>query len=293
MTKPTNHHPLRYGNEHGEIRFGHIIEQDQFGFFVRTGDDGGRHYLNLRTTGDVPSGQKGSTNFHSPGSFTVDCGQDITNSTDASPTAIDLYAHNGDINLSAPHGTIRLYAKNIDLITDGTEDGDGRINLYANQTITLESPNIDIKSTVATNIFSENMVKCLGERIMNIYGGLIEIVDGGTTTLGSKTNDREATNTGKIASVFEAKMTPALDELKVNEGIKAGVSAVKKLAESGIVDDLKSFAESDAVADLTEQVGELRDLGEGLLGSAKKKLSLFEKDLSKEADKIKDILKDL
>ena len=28
MTKPTNKHPYRIGNEHGEVRFGHIIKKN-------------------------------------------------------------------------------------------------------------------------------------------------------------------------------------------------------------------------------------------------------------------------
>ena len=31
MTKPVNKHPWRIGNEHGEMRFGHIIKENQFG----------------------------------------------------------------------------------------------------------------------------------------------------------------------------------------------------------------------------------------------------------------------
>ena len=77
MTKPINYHPYRLGNEHAEIKFGHIIKEKQFAYYVRTGDDGGRHYIRMRSNGDVKQGQKGSTNFHSPGSFTIDCGQDI------------------------------------------------------------------------------------------------------------------------------------------------------------------------------------------------------------------------
>ena len=32
MTKPINKHPYRIGNEHGEIKFGHIIKEKQFGY---------------------------------------------------------------------------------------------------------------------------------------------------------------------------------------------------------------------------------------------------------------------
>ena len=73
MSKPTNKHPYRLGNEHGEIRFGHIIKEKQFGYYVRTGDDGGRHYIRMRTNGDVSKGLKGSTDIHAPGSVNINC----------------------------------------------------------------------------------------------------------------------------------------------------------------------------------------------------------------------------
>ena len=162
MTKPTNKHPYRIGNEHGEVRFGHIIKEKQFAYYVRTGEDGGRHYIRMRSNGDVRQGQKGSTNFHSPGSHTINCGQDIrgAKSVDGgkvvNPPAYNLLAQNGDITIAAPHGTIRLSAQNIELIAEGNDGRNGIISLNSNEKIRIESPDVEVTSSVSTKIVSAN-----------------------------------------------------------------------------------------------------------------------------------------
>ena len=252
MSKPINKHPLRYGNEHGEIKFGHIIKEKQFGYLVRTGDDGGRHYIRLRTNGDVKQGQKGSTNFHSPGSHTINCGQDIRGAKSAdggkvvNPPAYNLLAQNGDVNIAAPHGTIRLSAQNIELIATGSDGRNGVIKLNSNEKVRIESPDIEVTSSVSTKIVSANQVNVIGEGIMNVYGGLMDFADGATSMLGSKSADKLAAKTGKLSSLLEDNMRD------VEVSMEAAVNELKK---SGLPGKLKSLATSSEVADLTEQLG--------------------------------------
>ena len=252
MSKPINKHPLRYGNEHGEIKFGHIIKEKQFGYLVRTGDDGGRHYIRLRTNGDVKQGQKGSTNFHSPGSHTINCGQDIRGAKSAdggkvvNPPAYNLLAQNGDVNIAAPHGTIRLSAQNIELIATGSDGRNGIIKLNSNEKVRIESPDIEVTSSVSTKIVSANQVNVIGEGIMNVYGGLMDFADGATSMLGSKSADKLAAKTGKLSSLLEDNMRD------VEVSMEAAVNELKK---SGLPGKLKSLATSSEVADLTEQLG--------------------------------------
>ena len=252
MSKPINKHPLRYGNEHGEIKFGHIIKEKQFGYLVRTGDDGGRHYIRLRTNGDVKQGQKGSTNFHSPGSHTINCGQDIRGAKSAdggkvvNPPAYNLLAQNGDVNIAAPHGTIRLSAQNIELIATGSDGRNGVIKLNSNEKVRIESPDIEVTSSVSTKIVSANQVNVIGEGIMNVYGGLMDFADGATSMLGSKSADKLAAKTGKLSSLLEDNMRD------VEVSMEAAVNELKK---SGLPGKLKNLATSSEVADLTEQLG--------------------------------------
>jgi len=282
MTKPVNKHPLRYGNEHGEIRFGHIIKEKQFGYLVRTGEDGGRHYIRMRTNGDVKQGQKGSTNFHSPGAHTINCGQDIRGAKSAdggkvvNPPAYNLLAQNGDVNIAAPHGTIRLTAENIELISTGDDGRNGVIKIKANEKIRIEAPDIEVTSSVSTKIVSANQVNVIGEGIMNVYGGLMDFADGATSLLGSKNTDKLAAKTGKLSSALEDLMRdlPTTMEATANE-----------LKKSGLPAKLKEFAKSDDVANLTEQVGEI---GQGLTEN----LSQFEEQTKELSEKFGSFFKD-
>jgi hypothetical protein len=282
MSKPVNKHPYRLGNEHGEVRFGHIIKEKQFGYLVRTGDDGGRHYIRMRSNGDGKQGQKGSTNFHSPGAHTINCGQDIRGAKSAdggkrvNPRAYNLLAQNGDVSIAAPNGTIRLSAQNIELIATGNDGRNGVIKINANEKIRIEAPDVEVTSSVSTKIVSANQVNVIGEGIMNCYGGLMDFCDGATSLLGSKDTDKLAAKAGKLSSSFEDLMRdlPTTMEATANE-----------LKKSGLPAKLKEFAKSDDVANLTEQVGEI---GQGLTEN----LSQFEEQTKELSEKFGSFFKD-
>ena len=282
MTKPTNKHPYRIGNEHGEVRFGHIIKEKQFAYYVRTGEDGGRHYIRMRSNGDVRQGQKGSTNFHSPGSHTINCGQDIRGAKSAdggkvvNPPAYNLLAQNGDITIAAPHGTIRLSAQNIELIAEGNDGRNGIISLNSNEKIRIESPDVEVTSSVSTKIVSANTVNVVGEGIMNVYGGLMDFADGATALLGSKNSDKMSAKAGKLSSSFEDIMRdlPATMEATANE-----------LKKSGLPGKLKELATSPEVAELTGQM-------EGMAGEMEGLKSTFEKQAEEMSKKFGSFFKD-
>jgi len=282
MTKPTNKHPYRIGNEHGEVRFGHIIKEKQFAYYVRTGEDGGRHYIRMRSNGDVRQGQKGSTNFHSPGSHTINCGQDIRGAKSAdggkvvNPPAYNLLAQNGDITIAAPHGTIRLSAQNIELIAEGNDGRNGIISLNSNEKIRIESPDVEVTSSVSTKIVSANTVNVVGEGIMNVYGGLMDFADGATALLGSKNSDKMSAKAGKLSSSFEDIMRdlPATMEATANE-----------LKKSGLPGKLKELATSPEVAELTGQM-------EGMAGEMEGLKSTFEKQAEEMSKKFGGFFKD-
>ena len=183
MGQRTNYHLNRIGNDHGEIRFGHIHEDNNLaGVLLRTGEDGGRHYIQMDSTGDVNQGRKGSTMNVCPGSFSVIAGKDVAKET----PAIYQYAENGDIIIGAPSGRIRIFAQNIELIAQGSDGKNGVIQIDGNEKVIIKAPQIDINSKVSTKIFSEKTVECIGKGILNIYGGLIDCADGATKLKGSK-----------------------------------------------------------------------------------------------------------
>jgi|TARA_A100000172_G_C3037210_1_gene108946 hypothetical protein len=283
MSKPTNKHPLRYGNQHGEIRFGHIIKEKQFSFLARSGDNaGGRHYIRMRSNGDVKQGQKGSTDMRAPGFININCGEDIrgAKSSDGgkvvNPPAYNLLAQNGDITIAAPHGTIRLSAQNIELIAEGNDGRNGIISLNSNEKIRIESPDVEVTSSVSTKIVSANTVNVVGEGIMNVYGGLMDFADGATALLGSKNGDKISAKAGKLSSSFEDIMRdlPSTVEAAANE-----------LKKSGLPGKLKELANSPEIAELTGQM-------EGMAGEMEGLKSTFEKQAEEMSKKFGGFFKD-
>jgi hypothetical protein len=183
MSKTINYHQYRLGNDHGEIRFGHVHDDEVLcGFLVRTGEDGGRHYMQMDSSGSVENGRKGGTIFSSPGSHQIICGKDIEG---ANP-AFFVHAENGDMILAAPNGRIRILAENIDLISTGSDGENGTITIDANEKVIVNAPIINVESKVLTKIFSEKTVNVIGKAILDIYGGLIDCADGATKINGSK-----------------------------------------------------------------------------------------------------------
>ena len=283
MSKPTNKHPLRYGNQHGEIRFGHIIKEKQFSFLARSGDNaGGRHYIRMRSNGDVKQGQKGSTDMRAPGFININCGEDIRCAKSSVggkvvyPTAYNLVAQNGVITIAAPNGTIRLSAQNIELIAEGNDGRNGIISLNSNEKIRIESPDVEVTSSVSTKIVSANTVNVVGEGIMNVYGGLMDFADGATALLGSKNGDKISAKAGKLSSSFEDIMRdlPSTVEAAANE-----------LKKSGLPGKLKELANSPEIAELTGQM-------EGMAGEMEGLKSTFEKQAEEMSKKFGGFFKD-
>ena len=82
MSERVNYHANRIGNDQGELRFGHVHDDNNLaGVLLRTGEDGGRHYMQMDATGDVDQGRRGSTINVCPGTYAVKSGKDIAKET--------------------------------------------------------------------------------------------------------------------------------------------------------------------------------------------------------------------
>ena len=282
MAQQINYHPLGYGNEHGEIRFGHIIKNNKYGAYLRSGSDK-THYMNFQSTGNVKQGQKNSTHFYSPGSFTINCGEDIQGVKNVdggkrvNPLAFNLLSQHGDIRISAPLGTIKLDAQNIELIATGSDGKNGNIKLNSNQKVVIRSPDIEINSTVSTKIFSEGQLDTIGKGIMNVYGGLMDFADGATALLGSKSQTKLTAIDGTLSSTLEDMMrtVEASVEAKSNELNKIGGQLQQ------VVEEVEE--------ELGETLQQLPDLIEGELGE---QLTLFEKDFGDMSGKLSKFFKE-
>ena len=116
---------------------------------------------------------EGSIICQTPKTFSINCGEIPTGATaDQAGVAGVWYAANGDLVLHAPHGTVRILANNIELISEGNAtDGKGNISLSAAGAFRSDSDSAEIDAT-QTAINGENELSLTSSNRCVITGEL-------------------------------------------------------------------------------------------------------------------------
>ena len=164
-----NYTAVRYGNEKGSIKFGHIHKKADVTAGVMLDTPDGRHQFSL----DIDGQRKGWTSSTSPGNFQVMCGLD----NEEAVNSMMLEAWNGDITIVARNGKIRLQGTDIELIAIGEGGAKGHIKCTATETFTIhETKKIIFDSKVMTKITSTGIMNISANTCLRIYGSLIKAV---------------------------------------------------------------------------------------------------------------------
>ena len=197
MSQNKNYHTIRYGTAEGEIKFGHVhTDNVNSAVMLRSGHTF-QHYMTM----DGPGGQDfrtHSTTFRGPGSFQVKHGEGVP---DEQP-GIYLDAVNGDIVIRAANGRIRMEALDVDIRATGGGER-GNIVLDANDKVIMNAQTIACNAKVAARFFSEKTVEVVGNNVLNMYGGFVDIADGSSTALLGKGSKNPAT--GILGTAWEIK----------------------------------------------------------------------------------------
>ena len=197
MSQKKNYHTIRYGTAEGEIKFGHVhTDNVRSAVMLRSGHTF-KHYMTM----DGPGGEDfrtHSTTFRGPGSFQVKHGEGVP---DEQP-GIYLDAVNGDIVIRAANGRIRMEALDVDIRATGSGDR-GNIVLDANDKVIMNAQTIACNAKVAARFFSEKTVEIVGNNVLNMYGGFMDMADGSSTALTGKGSKNPAT--GILGTAWEIK----------------------------------------------------------------------------------------
>ena len=197
MSQNKNYHTIRYGTAEGEIKFGHIhTDNVNSAVMLRSGHTF-RHYMTM----DGPGGEDfrtHSTTFRGPGSFQVKHGDGVP---DEQP-GIYLDAVNGDIVIRAANGRIRMEALDVDIRATGGGER-GNIVLDANDKVIMNAQTIACNAKVAARFFSEKTVEVVGNNVLNMYGGFVDMADGSSTAVAGKGSKNPAT--GILGTAWEIK----------------------------------------------------------------------------------------
>ena len=126
-------------------------------------------YIGLQQGGELD----GSIICSAPATFQIACGE-----VPVQDVAGVWYAENGDINIHAPKGRIRLSAMSIDLIATGDGDKTGYVSVNANTKFNVEAGTVSFQSDDNFEVETEKMeVSTPGKCEFNV--GSYKLIEGG------------------------------------------------------------------------------------------------------------------
>ncbi len=126
-------------------------------------------YIGLQQGGALD----GSVIVSAPSTFQIACGE-----APVQDVAGVWYAENGDINIHAPRGRVRISAMSIDLVATGDGDKTGYVSINANTKFGVEAGKIAMASDDSFSIESETMdVNVTGKCEYNV--GSWKVIEGG------------------------------------------------------------------------------------------------------------------
>ena len=129
-------------------------------------------YIGLQQGGELD----GSIICSAPKTFQIACGE-----SPAQDVAGVWYAENGDINIHAPRGRVRISAMSVDIIATGVDEGDqgtGYVSVNANTEFNVEAGNVEFKSDNNFEIETEKM-QVSDPGLCEFHVGSYKLVEGG------------------------------------------------------------------------------------------------------------------
>ena len=181
ITAKKNYSSVKYGTDKGTLKFGSIHKKGDVTSGVMLDTPDGRHQFSL----DIDGQRKGWTTSTSPGNFSLVAGEDNIEPQDT----IFINAVNGNIDIVATNGKIRLQATDIELIAVGEGGSKGHIKCTATETFSVyETKKIILDSKSLTKITSTGSINIAANTMMKIYGSLIKAVTDASAVKNSKTN---------------------------------------------------------------------------------------------------------
>jgi hypothetical protein len=180
MSELKNYHTVRYGTAQGELKFGHLTQDNVLSACMLRNGASKDHYITMDSSGEPH--RKHGTICRSPGSFQVRAGDNVKEDV----PGVYVEAVSGDIVIRAPSGRVRIEGINIELTATGEDGENGVVNISANDKVLMRAQTIDASSKVSSKFASEKTVELIGNGILNMYGGLVDVADGATKLKGSK-----------------------------------------------------------------------------------------------------------
>lgn len=166
QTAEQNYSAIRYGNDHGSIAFGHIHKDGATTSSVLLQAADGEHHICL----DKAGGRIGSTQITGPNRLSIKHGMNMKEAEDC----IMIEATNGNIDIIARNGKIRLQGTDIELTAVGEGGSKGNIRLSANENIDLDADNkVLINGKAGYKLATPGVAEVISNGQMVLYSSII------------------------------------------------------------------------------------------------------------------------
>jgi len=183
-TAKQNYTATRQGNDHGSISFGHVASDGAVTSDIQLQASDGRHSIIL----DKDGARKGCTQITAPGRISIQSGEDRQEAEDT----LFINAVNGNINIIASNGKIRLQGTDIELIAVGEGGSKGNIRIKASENIELDADNkVLINAKAMYKLATAGKAEIVANSAMTIYSAVIRGVSDGCSVKDSKVGGQD------------------------------------------------------------------------------------------------------
>jgi len=183
-TAKKNYTGTRQGNDHGSISFGHVASDGAVTSDVQIQASDGRHSIIL----DKDGPRKGCTQITAPGRISIQSGEDRKEAEDT----LFINAVNGNIDIVASNGKIRLQGTDIELIAVGEGGSKGNVRIKANENIELDADNkVLINAKAMYKLATPGTAEIVANSAMTIYSAVIRGVSDACSVKDSKVGGRD------------------------------------------------------------------------------------------------------
>ena len=183
-TAKKNYTATRQGNDHGSISLGGISSDAAVTSDVQLQAFDGRHGILLDKNGP----RKGCTEITAPGRISIQSGEDKQEAEDT----LFINAINGNIDIIASNGKIRLVGTDIEMVAIGEGGSKGNIRMKASENIELDADNkVLINAKAMYKLATAGKAEIVANSAMTIYSSVIRGVSDGCSVIDSKTKFQE------------------------------------------------------------------------------------------------------
>jgi hypothetical protein len=181
-TAKQNYTAIRYGNDHGSISFGHIHKQGDVTSDVMLQASDSRQSIIL----DKDGPRKGCTQITAPGRISIESGVDKEESEDT----LFILSWNGNIDIVASNGKLRLQGTDIELNAVGEGGSKGNIRIKATETVELKAKKVIVDASSMYKLASSGMASIAANSALEIYASTIRGVTDAVANKDSKVGGR-------------------------------------------------------------------------------------------------------